>query len=232
MTVSDLTKESLYQSYSRKIYRFAYGKTSHEHNAQDLTQEILMGLYQSLRSGKQVDNMDAWVYTICWYTWSNYLAKEKRHWRNIDLEQLPFLQNAHTVDFDSNGMELMESLQQEVAYLSRLQREITIHYYYERQSVDQIAEQLGIAAGTVKWHLFEVRRKIKEAIKVDYSENTLSYKPVKLNVGHSGTAGPNNEPNGYFGSLLTSNICVAMYGKPLTIEEIARNWICQCLCGG
>src|SRR5690606_14737618 len=51
---------------------------------------------------------------------------------------------------------------------------------------------------------------------------SISFKPVKMNVGHSGSPGPNNEPNCYFNSLLTANICVAIYEKALSIEEIAR----------
>ncbi|RED51944.1 RNA polymerase sigma factor [Cohnella lupini] len=63
MTANNLFDDSLLQLYSRKIYGFALSKTGHEQNALDLSQEISLGLYRSLRAGKQVDNMDAWVHT-------------------------------------------------------------------------------------------------------------------------------------------------------------------------
>jgi RNA polymerase sigma factor (sigma-70 family) len=222
MTTNNLIDESLLQSYSRKIFGFALSKTGHEQNAKDLSQEILLALYRSLQTGKQVDNMDAWVHTICCYTWSNYLAKEKRHWNHAHIDHMSSPNHGNTEFYPSDTEELLENLRLEIAYLSRLHRDITIHYYYERQSVEQIAQRLQIAAGTVKWHLFEVRKKLKEAIKMEQAADRLSYNPVRLMVGHSGTPGPNNEPNCYFNSMLISNICVAIYDKALTIEDIAR----------
>lgn len=222
MTANILIDESLLQSYSRKIFGFALSKTGHEQNAKDLSQEIWLALYRSLQTGKQVDNMDAWVHTICCFTWSNYLAKEKRHWNHANIDYISSLENGNSELFTADMEELLENMRIEIAYLSRLHRDITIQYYYERQSIEQIAKHLQIAAGTVKWHLFEVRKKLKEAIKMEQAADRLSYKPVRMMVGHCGTPGPNNEPNCYFNAMLTSNICVAIYEKPLTIEEIAR----------
>jgi len=211
--------ETLLQKYSKKIFGFALSKTQHEQNAQDLSQEILTALFRSLQSGRYIDNMDAWVHTICCYTWSNYLTKEKRYWHHADLERIP----AVAVEGAESQEDMLEELRREVAYLSRIHREITVSYYYEGKNMAQIAEELQLAAGTVKWHLFEVRKKLKEAITMEQTEALLSYKPMKLRVGHSGTPGPKGEPNSYFTSLLTSNICLAMYEQPLTVEELARS---------
>ncbi|WP_336773021.1 RNA polymerase sigma factor [Paenibacillus sp. MMO-58] len=205
--------------YSHKIFGFALSKTTHEHNAQDLSQEILLSLYRSLLNGKKIDNMEAWVNTICRYTWSNYLAKEKRHWHYSELEPLSHL--CHQDRELLKDIEL-DKMREEIAYLSRLHREITVRYYYEQQSVEQIAIHLKLAEGTIKWHLFEVRKKLKEALKVEKTVDQLSFNPIHLRVGHSGTPGPNHEPNSYFQSLLTANVCIAIYEKALSIEEIAR----------
>ncbi len=214
--------DRMLSDYSRKIFGFALSKTAHEHNAKDLAQEILFALYRSLRTGKQVDNMDAWVHTICCYTWSNYVAKEKRHWHHAELNLSEQLRDESAESFMDEQDPIHNKLRVEIAYLSRLHREMTVRYYYDRQSVGQIAKQMKLATGTVKWHLFEVRKKLKEALRVESAIDQLSLKPIKLMVGHSGTPGPNNEPNCYFQSLLTGNICVAVYEKALSIEDIAR----------
>ncbi|BBH21233.1 hypothetical protein Back11_25780 [Paenibacillus baekrokdamisoli] len=222
MTAHNLLSESHLQVYSKKIFGFALSKTSHEQNAKDLSQEISLALYRSLGTGRQVDNMDAWVHTICCYTWSNYLAREKRHWSNVDIDHMHSLLDEKAEILTEETDHMLLGLRQEVAYLSRLHRDITVQYYYERKSVEQIAERLQIAAGTVKWHLFEVRKKLKEAMKMEQTVDNLSFNPVRMMVGHSGSPGPNNEPNCYFNSLLTANICVAIYEKALSIEDIAR----------
>lgn len=215
--------EALIQNYSTRIFGYALAKTGHRQNAEDLAQEIAMALLGSVRSGKSIANWDAWVHTICCYTWSNYLRREKRHWTRAELNERFADEAVYTNGTgEAETREGLERLAVEVAYLSKQHRDITIRYYYERQSVDQIAGSIGIAPGTVKWHLFEARKKLKEGMTLVPSTEQLSFKPVRLGLGHSGSPGPNGEPNCYFQSLIASNICAAAYDKPLTVEEIAR----------
>ncbi|TMV43823.1 RNA polymerase sigma factor [Paenibacillus mesophilus] len=214
--------ESLVKKYTAKIFGFALAKTGHRQNAEDLAQDIAMALLRSVRSGKEIANWDAWVHTICCYTWSNYLSKEKRHWNLVDLDD-PYTARRGIQEQLSAGLEGgLERIAMEVAYLSKVHRDITIRYYYERQSVERIAGDTGIAPGTVKWHLFEARKKLKEGMNMNQTAEQLSFKPVRLGVGHSGMPGPKGEPNSYFQSLIASNICAAAYDKPLSVEEIAR----------
>jgi RNA polymerase sigma factor (sigma-70 family) len=214
--------ESLVKKYSTKIFGFALAKTGHRQNAEDLAQDIAMALLRSARSGKEIVNWDAWVHTICCYTWSNFLSKEKRHWNLVDLNDPYYAGRGISEHIAAEPEEGLERLTAEVAYLSKVHRDITIRYYYERQSVDRIAGDTGIAPGTVKWHLFEARKKMKEGMIMNQTADQLSFKPVRLGVGHSGMPGPKGEPNSYFQSLVASNICAAAYDKPLSVEEIAR----------
>jgi RNA polymerase sigma factor (sigma-70 family) len=223
MSPNNRFDESLIKKYSTRIFGYALAKTGHRQNAEDLAQEIAMALLGSVRSGKTIANWDAWVHTICCYTWSNYLKREKRHWTRVELndrspDESVFSHGAG----EAETQEGLERLAIEVAYLSKLHRDITIRFYYERQSVDRIAGSIGIAPGTVKWHLFEARKKLKEGMTMVQTSEQLSFKPVRLGVGHSGSPGPNGEPDRYFQSLIASNICAAAYDKPLTVEEIAR----------
>lgn len=218
--------DSQVREYTKKIVGFALLKTGNHHLAEDLTQEILLALLRSLQPDRHIERMDAWVYRICCYTWSNYVAREKRHWRTADIDELE-LHGSYTktgpTNLDYAQVESIERMKREAAYLSKLHRDISVMHYYENQSVNAIADKLSIPPGTVKWHLYEARRKIKEGMKMDNNRTeTLSMKPVKLIAGHSGTPGPKGEPNIYFDTMLGSNIAVAAYERPVTIEEIAR----------
>ncbi len=222
MRTTGLFDETLIQEYSKKIFGFALSKTGHYHNAEDLAQEIVLSLLRSLRAGKEIGNMDAWVHKICCYTWTNYLAKEKRHWRSVDIDGQNLHSDAVSMDEQLETMESLQLLKREVAYLGRLHREISVMYYYDGRSIGSIAERLNIPQGTVKWHLFEARKKIREGMNMVESTERLSYKPIQMTVGHSGIPGPNGEPNSYFNSLLSVNIFAAAYEHPVAIEDIAR----------
>lgn len=222
MTITYPMNPTFISEYSRKIFSFALSRTGNHHDAEDLAQEILLSLHHSLRSGKEIENMDAWVHRICCYTWTNFLHKQKRHWRNADLEGLSLPSDGPTIEDHVLLQESMDRLQRELAFLTRLHRRIIVMHYYDNRKVESIAQALELPLGTVKWHLFEARKKMKEAMNHMESSVSLSYQPVVIRAGHSGQPGPNNEPNSYFNSLLSGNIFAAAYEKPETAEGIAR----------
>ncbi|QHT59868.1 sigma-70 family RNA polymerase sigma factor [Paenibacillus lycopersici] len=209
--------------YSRMIFGFALSRTGHAQDAEDLAQEILIALVSSLRSGRTIDHMPGWVYRICCYTWSNYVAKHKRHWRSSELDDASLISEDLPVADRLAEEETIMELKREVAYLGRVHREICVLYYYDGLAVGAIAGRLGIPAGTVKWHLFDARHKIREGFTMSSaSMEQLQFRPVRLRVGHNGMPGPHGEPNAYFSSLLSGNLCAAIYDQPLTVEQIAR----------
>ncbi|MDF2660605.1 MAG: hypothetical protein K0Q94_3396 [Paenibacillus sp.] len=214
--------DSEISEYSKKIFGFALRKTGNHHHAEDLTQEILLSLLNSLQSARQIDKMEAWVHTICCYTWSNYLSKEKRYWRTYGLDGLELEDDSRTTEEEHEWKESLERLRREMSYLGRLHRNISVMYYYGNKSVKTISDELNIPIGTVKWHLHEARGKMKEAMNMEQGIGTLSLKPVRLMVGHCGSPGPKGEPNNYFDTLLSQNIAIAAYEQPMKIEEIAR----------
>ncbi|QYR22604.1 RNA polymerase sigma factor [Paenibacillus sp. sptzw28] len=215
--------EALVRRYSKRVFSFALARTGNRQEAEDLAQEIAIALIQSLRPGREIDNMDAWVQRICSFTWSNYVAKHKRHWRSdASIDEIVVASGDPSPPEMLVVDETMHLLQREVAFLTKRHREITVMHYFHSMNVQQIAATLHIPPGTVKWHLFEARKKLKEGLSMSISKEQLSYKPLRLGVGHCGTPGPKEEPNSYFTSLLAGNIAIAAYDRPLTIDEIAR----------
>ncbi|MBD3922124.1 sigma-70 family RNA polymerase sigma factor [Paenibacillus sp. PR3] len=213
--------------YSGRIFGFALRKLGHHQDAEDLAQEIATALFRSLQGGRGIDNMDAWVRRICSYTWSNYAAKHNRHWRmaaggDDGFDEALLADEEPSVLSRMVEQETLDQLRQEIAFLSKRHREITVMHYFEGLRVEDIAAKFGLSSGTVKWHLSEARRKLKEGLKMTSQQPTLSFTPVRMHVGHTGSPGPHFEPNSYFHSLLAGNIAVAAYDRPLTIEELAR----------
>lgn len=213
--------------YSGRIFGFALRKLGHHQDAEDLAQEIATALFRSLQGGREIVSMDAWVRRICSYTWSNYAAKHNRHWRmsagsDDGFDEALLADEEPSVLNRMVEQETLDQLRQEIAFLSKRHREITVMHYFEGHRVEAIAAMLGLSSGTVKWHLSEARRKLKEGLKMTSQQSPFNLTPVRMQVGHTGEPGPHSEPNSYFHSLLAGNIAVAAYERPLTIEELAR----------
>jgi len=112
----------------------------------------------------------------------------------------------------------IEKMKTEIAYLSKLHRDIITMTYYDGKSSAQVSKELNISDSTVRWHLVEIRKKLKGRIENMNTEN-LNYKPITLEAWQDGDR---NSTRGVGQYRLVDNICWACYGKPLTIEKIAQ----------
>ncbi|MCM0647725.1 sigma-70 family RNA polymerase sigma factor [Clostridium swellfunianum] len=209
--------------YAKKIFGFAVSKTNNIQDAEDLSQYILIALYNSSEKINKVDNIDAYVYKICLYSWSNFYRRQKKHWNNLNIDMLGEFSGINEIDEmieENEKQRLILIMRKELAYMSKTYREVLIKFYFEGKLVKTISEELGLPQGTVKWYIYEAKRKLREEINMTGSME--SYRPIKMLVGYCGSPGRNNEPNSYFKSLLYQNIAYTAYKEPLTIEEISR----------
>lgn len=166
---------------------------------------------------KQIVDMDGDIYRVCQYTWSNFIRKNKPHWEGIKYyNKIETIVSDDNFENDLIKKDMYQKLRQEIMYLSKTKREITVLFYYENKSGDEISKHLGIPASTVRWHLGNSRKILKERIEM---AETI-YTPKRLTVYFCGSA-TDFSLKGLRNDLLVHNICIACREKALTIEEIA-----------
>ncbi len=211
--------EKLIEQYAKKIYGFSYGKTGNTHDAEDLSQSILLTLCQIDFASKDIADMDSYIWRVCNYTWSNFLRKNKPMWNAVNCaEELETSVSEENLEEELIKNETYIKLRREIMYLSHMKREITIMFYYEGKSGKEIAAHFGIPAATVRWYLGEAKKTLKERIEM----NDTIYIPKRLEVYFSGNLNDVAKIAELKNDLLTQNICIACAGKALTIEEIAQ----------
>jgi RNA polymerase sigma factor (sigma-70 family) len=214
--------EQLIVKYAKRIYGFAYAKTHHIHNAEDLLQNILLALCDERISEKSIENMDAYVWRVCQYTWSKYLRKNKPQWdTSPDEAALYTLESDDNIEETIIHQELFDRLNREIMYLSRLKREITILFYYDNKKSDEISSMLGIPSSTVRWHLGQAKIDLRERIVMTQANGTF-YRPIKLCNGRHGWGRNASDPCWLDSDVLIQNLCWICHGKALTIEEMAQ----------
>ncbi len=213
--------EPTIRRYAEKIYGFAYSKTGRTADAEDLAQEILLNLCTV--DFATVAAPDAFVYTVCRYTWSKFLRKNKPAWDAVIVSgEFPETDSVSLTEFDTPEetivrAETYERLRREIVCLSETRRNILILYYYDRLDSAKIGEKLGLSPSTVRGHLSKIRRDLKERITM----TDEIYRPTKLQIGHHGYW--NSEVYRSLESdILMQNICYICREKPLSVEEISR----------
>lgn len=215
--------EKTVEGYLKKIYGFALVKTANVQDAEDLTQEIALKLYGSLLV-REIDNINAYVWRVAHNTLANYYRSKAKRSIGIPINALEDILFSN-VDPTENIIEteMINKLQSEIAYLSKIQREILIMYYYEGKKQSDIADILSIPIGTVKWHLFNAKQELRKGMETMRNKDELKFNPIKFTMmGLSGSVGTMGGTSNFFRSVLSQNIAYCTYHKEKSINEIAE----------
>lgn len=143
------------------------------HDAEDLSQEIAVRAFRALLVKDGVADMGKFIWTVAHNTLSNYYRDTAKSMVGVSIDEVAELiaDPYSDIDVDDNT-ESLHRLQTEIAYLSKLQRRIVIAYYFENRKQADIAIELDIPLGTVKWHLFEAKKELKRGMNTMRKSST------------------------------------------------------------
>ena len=128
----------------RKLVVQLYGIVGNAGEAEDLVQEAFVRAYAAGPRFTRVDNPEAWLRTTAVNLYRNRWRKMRNFARiKHRLHESPDLPGLH------EHVEVVDALRQ----LPENQREVLVLHYFADRQVHQIAEELGIAEGTVKSRL-------------------------------------------------------------------------------
>jgi RNA polymerase sigma-70 factor (ECF subfamily) len=155
--------EELAERYSLmiRIIGRKYEQSARSIDVDDLVQDCLLKL---LKNNNELQNVGAWLRRVA----NNHCITKIRRGKPL---------NTNTLSEYSNGEELVvyddmpdckaiqaedqAMLREKIAILPALYRVLIIAYYYEGNSLREIAAQFGRPVGTVKRQLFEARERLR-----------------------------------------------------------------------
>lgn len=149
--------KTLFKQYAAKfqptVFRLAYSYVKNRADAEDITQEVFLKLYNSSESFSADENAKAWLICVTANTAKNHLTSA---WikRKITLTEDILLKN----EKDYELLDMLNSLN--VNY-----RTVIYLHYYEGYSVAEIAKMLKISESNVKARLKRGRDKLKSILE-------------------------------------------------------------------
>lgn len=220
--MTKIQADELILAYQKKIYGFALSKQNQLSDAEELAAEIICQVYLSLLAQDFIpNNIDGYIWRISCNTYSHFIKHKKQN-TYVDLWDT-------TICYEEADLKRMEQeetlheLRKGIGLLSKQQRIILYLYYYNNKPIKEIAAQLGISSGTVKWHLSAARLSLKEEFIMNESITNLSINPIHFcDAGHNGSPGSKGDTYDIFDTLLKQNIAYCCYNTEHTAEEIAR----------
>ena len=217
-------------------YLWCYRRLSNTHDAEDLSQEILLEAILSYRKACDKGTPPVAFYPWFWGIAQNRLRLFYRSRKKQAVllgetvgslsDSEPYYFDLHDIDEAIVAEEERVKLTYQLSLLSRIQRECVVLYYLQNRSVKEIARILDIPEGTVKSRLFDARKNVKKGME-EPMENTnnetknkrLSYAPAELNM-----CGSNSIPSHwhFLQDTMVKQILVACAYEGKTVREIAE----------
>ncbi len=162
--------ENLVKIHTRRVYAIAYRFTGSEQSAQDLTQEVFLRVFRSLKSFRAGEgSFTVWLGRLTRNLLIDHYRRSKMERATSSLEeQLPMIEE-RTAETRTEGLlagrEAGEALQAALAKLSPELRETVILRDLEELEYREIAQVLQVPEGTVKSRLNRGRAELARILR-------------------------------------------------------------------
>ncbi len=140
--------DELLKLVQEPLYRYIVSLVGSRTLAEDILQEVFILIYRKLPWLREPELFRSWAYRIATREAFKHLKRERR-WTEASVEETA-LDELPAPTRDSLTPELVSQLVEQVSPASRAV--IVLHYLHEMQ-LDEIADVLGLALGTVKSRL-------------------------------------------------------------------------------
>lgn len=155
--------DSLFEKYQDYVYNIVYGIVGKSDEAHDVTQEVFVQVYRSLRSFRRGSRFATWLYRIA-VNRAVDSARAARNWRWLPLNET-LRATPDPADSPSRAAERNEDQDAVHRVLQEVpvqHRDVLVLRYFQDLSLEEIAEVLGCSVTAAKVRLHRARQHFKE----------------------------------------------------------------------
>jgi RNA polymerase sigma-70 factor, ECF subfamily len=164
--------EDLLSRHQRRVYRFGLKMCRDPEDAKDVLQETLLAVARTVKDFRGASSVSTWLYTIA----RSFCIKKRRrskfapdHEESLDSRE-PGLEARQVVDpgrgpeEDLAGRQIESALEQAIAGLDPMYREVLILRDVEGLTAPEVAEVMGLSVEAVKSRLHRARIAVRAAL--------------------------------------------------------------------
>lgn len=149
--------EKIAEKYMDTLYRVAYSWLKNQHDANDVTQIVLLKLYKTTKSFESDDHIKNWLIKVT-------VNECKMIFRSPWSKREDITDYAKTLGFEE---EQYYDLFQAVMKLDKKYSVPLMLFYYDGYSTKEISAMIGVPEKTVSTRLFRAKAKLKNYLKED-----------------------------------------------------------------
>jgi len=162
----------LVERYQNFVFTIILRYVKSREDAEEVAQDVFIKAYRSLKDFKGTAKFSTWLYTITTTTCITFLRKKKLEIHSLDNEKL-----FDVVDNIDGGMSanLIEQkskvnmVNEAIRLLSPDDAQIITLFYKGEQTLEEIAQIIGIESNAVKVRLHRARTRLKEKMEKHFT---------------------------------------------------------------
>lgn len=156
------------KQHQRFVFTLALRFSKCREDAEEIAQDSFIKAFRALHTFKQNSKFSTWLYSIVYTTSMTFLRKKRLDTQSIDDEtsliQLGAYSSDHTI-IEVEHKSKMQFVNLAISQLSPLDAAIITLFYHGEQSLEEIAQALGMESNTVKVKLHRARQRLREKIE-------------------------------------------------------------------
>jgi RNA polymerase sigma factor (sigma-70 family) len=164
---------SLVSRYQNYVFTLALRFTKSREDAEEVSQDIFIKAYRALADFRGASKFSTWLYTIVNTTCITFLRKKKLEVHSLDNEKVFEVADNQDSGMRANMIEQksrVSMVNQAIKMLSADDAEVITLFYKSEQSLEEIAQILGVEANTAKVRLHRARTRLKEKMETHFAQ--------------------------------------------------------------
>ncbi|MCM1231140.1 MAG: sigma-70 family RNA polymerase sigma factor [Muribaculum sp.] len=206
-----------------KLFAFSYARTNDSYEAQELCSDIIFALVKAAHSEGEITNLYPFIWRVARNVYFDFLKDKKRH-QAVFCEGSLEEEVASVPDREEEeSRELLEAIYRQIAFLTKIYREVMIMYYIDGVPTAEIAKRLNISETTVRQRLLWARHKVKDEVKDMEKAYDKPLSLDKMDYAIWGNGNPDwGDPRDLCVRTLSKHIIWLCRKKPMGAAEIAE----------
>jgi len=161
------------ERYKKKIYYVAYDITGDHNDAEDVSQEVFIKVFRSLKTFRRNAKISSWLYQVSVNASIDLLRKKssKPEKSMDDIERADIQENlpgsgtrAQNPERSAEDFLIQKHISEALQKVSPKERSVFVMRHYNELKIREIAEILNVSPGTVKALFYRATRKLRKEL--------------------------------------------------------------------
>lgn len=161
--------QGLVEQYKKKVYYLAYDMMGNHEDAEDVSQEVFLRVFRSIKDFRGEAKLSSWLYRITHNVCIDQRRKKPLAILSLNQDQ----ESGGEIEIEDTGLSPEDSLRARVLQndiekaltsLTPRERSVFVMRHYNELMVREIADILEISEGTVKSLLFRAVRRMRKTL--------------------------------------------------------------------